>query len=55
MTTPTINEQTFKDTKKCPVCGSDMHRNRTDNPHNVYVGQYTCRNHECAIEVEFRN
>lgn len=55
MNTLTTIEQTFKDTKSCPACGSDMKRNKTDNPHNVYVGVYTCCNQRCAIEAESRN
>ena len=55
MNTPITNTQTFTNNKKCPVCGSDMRRNKTDNPHNDYVGQYTCCNHQCAIEVEIRS
>lgn len=55
MNTPTTMENTFKDTIVCPVCGSDMIRNRTDDPHNVYVASYTCYNHGCNIEIEVRN
>ena len=50
--TPT---NTITDTKKCPVCGSDMKRDKTDNHHNLYVGNYTCQNQQCTISATFRN
>lgn len=48
-------EHTITNNKKCPVCGSDMKRDKTDNIHNEYVGQYTCQNHECGISATIRN
>lgn len=41
--------------KICPVCGSEMKREKSDNPHNVYVGNYTCANQACAVSVVVRN
>ena len=49
-------EQTIvTNNRKCPVCGSDTQRNKTDNPHNVYTEEHTCKNPECGISVTFRN
>lgn len=55
MSTPVNANITAKDVQRCPVCGSDMIRNKTDNPHNIYVGQYTCCNQQCNVEATFRN
>ena len=41
--------------RKCPVCGSDTKRNKTDNRHDVYKEEHTCTNQECAVSVTFRN
>ena len=46
---------TIVDTKRCPVCGSDMKRDKTDNPHDVYTGHYTCCNQKCTVNAIFRN
>ena len=41
--------------KPCPVCGSDMRRDATDSPHDMYTGHYTCANHECNISTTIHN
>lgn len=40
---------------KCPCCGSDMKRDKSDSPHNRYVGHYTCQNQQCTISATVRN
>ena len=49
--TPTV----YRDTKPCPVCGSDMKRDKTDTIHDVYTGYYTCCNQQCTTNAVFRN
>ena len=41
--------------KKCPVCGSDTVRNKTDNRHDLYKEEHTCKNAKCGVSVTFRN
>ena len=48
-------KETVTDKQICPVCGSDMKRDKTDNHHNKYVGNYTCQNQECTVSATFRN
>lgn len=45
----------YNNNKPCPVCGSDMKRDTTDNPHTDYVMHYTCCNQSCNISAEIRN
>ena len=41
--------------KICPVCGSEMKRDKSDNVHDVYCGHYTCQNQQCTESVKIRN
>lgn len=41
--------------RTCPVCGSEMKRDKTDNVHDKYTEHCTCVNHECGISKTFRN
>lgn len=42
---------TITNNKECPVCGSDMTRDETDNPHDSSVQNYTCQG--CGISATF--
>lgn len=53
-------QQSFKtllvnNNKICPVCGSEMTRDMSDNPHDIYCGHYNCKNKDCSISVTIRN
>ena len=41
--------------KTCPCCGSDMRRNSTDSPHDLYTEHYTCMNQQCTASVTINN
>lgn len=49
--TPTI----VNNNKICPVCGSEMKRDKSDNVHDEYCGHYTCKNQQCTASVTIRN
>lgn len=46
---------TITNNKKCPVCGSDMTRDKTDSPHDLYTEHRTCRNPICGVSVTIHN
>lgn len=52
MNTP---ETTVTNNKTCPVCGSDMKRDKADSPHDIYTGHYTCCNDKCGVNATIRN
>lgn len=39
----------------CPCCASEMAKDTTDNPHNRYVGEFTCQNRDCNVHITVRN
>lgn len=41
--------------RTCPVCGSDMKRDASDSPHDLYTEHCTCTNQECGISATFHN
>lgn len=45
----------YRNTRPCPVCGSDMKRDKIDNIHDVYTEHFTCCNQRCTVSVTFRN
>ena len=51
MNTPEI----ANNNKTCPVCGSDMKRDKSDNIHDEYCGNYICENEQCAGSGIVRN
>lgn len=46
---------TITNNRKCPVCGSDMTRDKSDNPHDVYTEHRTCCNPDCGVQATFHN
>lgn len=50
-----MKEVIYTNNRVCPVCGSDTKRDKTDNPHNMYVEKHTCKNNKCGVSVTFRN
>lgn len=46
---------TITNNRKCPVCGSDMERDGTDSPHDLYTEHRTCANINCGISHTFHN
>lgn len=47
--------ETITNKVSCPVCGSDMKRDGTDNPHDRYTGHFTCQNGDCNVSITVRN
>lgn len=46
---------TFTNHKTCPVCGSDMRREKTDSPHDMYIEHRVCCNPNCGVSKTFYN
>ena len=47
----TENGEYVNNNKNCPCCNSDMKRNSSDSPHDLYTEHYTCTNNQCAASV----
>lgn len=47
----TATSETFSNFVKCPHCTSDMRKDVTDNPHNHYIGHFTCQNRDCNAHI----
>ena len=39
----------------CPCCGSDMRRESSDSPHDLYTEHYVCMNQQCTASVTIHN
>lgn len=46
-----MNQETIKNAQICPMCGSEMERDRTDSPHDLYTEHCTCANHNCEYSM----
>lgn len=42
-----MNQEVIKNTQICPMCGSEMKRDKSDSPHDLYTENYTCQKREC--------
>ena len=51
----TENGEYVNNNKNCPCCNSDMKRNSSDSPHDLYTEHYTCTNNQCAASVTINN
>lgn len=51
----TENTTTYTNNRVCPVCGSDMTRDKDDNPHDCYIEHRTCTNPDCGAQKTFYN
>lgn len=49
-----IQDETYAAKVRCPHCGSEMAKDMTDNPHDVYTGHFTCQNRECDANITVR-
>ena len=45
----------FNNNKPCPVCGSDMIRESSDSPHDIYIEHRVCTNIMCGVSKTFIN
>ncbi len=45
-----MNEDVIKNVIICPMCGSEMKRDKSDSPHDLYTVKCTCTNHKCEYE-----
>lgn len=48
-------QHTITNAATCPVCGSDMKREKSDSPHDRYTGHFTCQNRNCNVSTTIRN
>lgn len=51
----TENGEYVNNNKTCPCCGSDMRRESSDSPHDLYTGHYVCMNQQCTASVTIHN
>ena len=50
-----MKDITITNNRPCPICGSDMKRDASDSPHDMYTEHRTCCNPDCGISATFRN
>lgn len=55
MTNQDFYAQANMNNRVCPVCGSEMYRNKEDIPMDEQVEHCICRNSECGCEQTFIN
>lgn len=48
-------QQTITNSVFCPVCGSEMKRDKSDSPHDMYTGHFTCQNEDCNVSATMRS
>lgn len=51
----TKNGEYVNNNKTCPCCDSDMRRESSDSPHDLYTGHYVCQNQQCTASVTIHN